>query len=90
MNPDDLRDNFAYFSNEYAQALQALKAIEEQSSTLMLLGSHDDLLTFIDQFIEMANRVKHLALEKGESDFAEWFGELVEKAESLRGAIAQR
>ena len=90
MNADDLRDNFAYFSNEYAQALQALKAIEEQSATVILLGSSDELLTFVDQFIEMATRVQRLASEKNERDFAEWFGELVQRAESLRGAIAQR
>ena len=48
---DESRDNFAYFSGEYAQALQALKAIEDQSSTLLLLGNSDDLRTFIDQFL---------------------------------------
>jgi hypothetical protein len=83
-------DPFAYFSNEYAQALQALKAIEEQSSTLMLLGGSDDLRAFIDQFIDMATGVRKLAIEKNETNFAEWFGELIDKAESLRGAIARR
>ena len=89
MDAEESRENFAYFSSEYAQALQALKAIEEQSSTLMLLGNSEDLRIFIDQFIEMATRVKRQALEKDEPDFAEWFAELVEKAESLRGAIMQ-
>jgi hypothetical protein len=84
MNADELRDNFAYFSNEYAQALQALKTIEEQSSTLILLGTPDELLTFIEQFIDMASRVKRLALDKNEPDFAEWFAELVDRAETLR------
>ena len=86
---DDSRDDFAYFSGEYAQALQALKAIEDQSSTLLLLGGTDDLRTFIDQFIEMASRTQKLAEEKGEAHFAEWFSELIDKAETLRGAIAQ-
>jgi len=86
---DAARENFAYFSNEYAQALQAFKTIEEQSSTLMVLGVSDDLRNFVDQFIEMAERTRRLAEEKGESHFAEWFGELLDKAEALRGTIAQ-
>lgn len=80
-------DDFTYFSNEYAQAIQALQAIEKQSSTLMLLGSSDDLRTFVDQFIEMATRVKNLAVEKNETNFAEWFRELIEKAEAIRSAV---
>ena len=87
MMPTD--ENFAYFSNEYAQALQAFKAIEEQTSTLMLLGVSDYLRNFIDQFIEMAERTRRLAEEKGESHFAEWFAELLDKAEALRGTITQ-
>ena len=85
---DDSRANFEYFSNEYAQALQAFAAIENQASTLMLMGYTDDLRQFIEQFIEMASRARDLAVEKNESHFAEWFGELVEKAEALRGAAA--
>jgi hypothetical protein len=50
----------------------------------------DDLRGFVDQFIEMATRTKRLAEEKNELRFVEWFGELIEKAEALRGAIPQR
>lgn len=89
LRSDESRENFAYFSNEYAQALQAFKAIEDQSTTLMLLGVGDDLRTFVDQFIEMASRTRKLAEEKGEPHFAEWFAELLDKAEALRGTIAQ-
>ncbi len=85
---DDARANFEYLSNEYAQALQAFAAIENQASTLLLMGYSEDLRQFIEQFIEMATRAKELALEKNESHFAEWFGELIEKAEALRGAAA--
>ena len=88
-DPQDPRANFAFFSSEYAQALQAFKAIEEQSATLQVLGVTDELRGFIEQFIEMATRVKGLADEKNEPHFAEWFSELIEKAEQLRGAIAQ-
>ena len=87
---DEARQNFEYFSNEYAQALHTFKAIEDQSTTLMLLGVADDLLGFVEQFLEMATRMKALAEEKNEPHFAEWFGELVEKAEALRGAIPKR
>ena len=90
MTADDSRANFAYFSAEYAQALQALTAIENQSSTLLLLGNSDDLRTFIDQFIAMATRVKAEAEDRGEPNFAEWFEELIVKAETLRVEIMSR
>ena len=86
---DDSRDDFAYFSGEYAQALQALKAIEDQSSTLLLLGGTDDLRTFIDQFIAMASRTRDSAAEKGEANFAEWFDELIRKAEAMRAGMGE-
>jgi hypothetical protein len=85
---DESRESFAYFSNEYAQALQALKTIESQSSTLMLMGVADDLRAFIDQFITMASGTRALAEERSEVHFAEWFGELIRKAEELREAVA--
>jgi hypothetical protein len=85
--PEDPRDTFEYFSNEYAQALQAYKTIEAQASTLLLMGYTDDLRQFITQFLEMATRARDLAVEKGETNFAEWFGELVEKAEKLRSGV---
>jgi len=89
-NNEESREDFEYFSNEYAQALQAFKAIEDQSTTLMLLGVADDLRGFVDQFIDMSSRTKRLAEEKQQPHFAEWFAELIEKAEALRGAIPQR
>ena len=87
MPNDDPRANFEYFSNEYAQALQAWDAIEKQASTLMLMGYTGDLRQFLEQFLEMATRAKALAEEKSEQNFADWFGELVEKAEALRSAV---
>lgn len=86
---DESRESFAHFSNEYAQALQAFKAIETQASTLMLMGVSDELRGFIDQFITMASGTKALAEERGETHFAEWFGELVRKAEALRTSVAE-
>ena len=84
---DEPRANFEYFSNEYAQALQAFTAIENQASTLLLMGASDDLRTFIDQFVAMAGAARDLAVEKGEDNFAAWFSELVAKAEKLRTAV---
>jgi prephenate dehydrogenase len=83
-NSDNPRASFEYFSNEYAQALQAYTAIENQASTLLLMGHTEELRQFITQFLEMATRARDLAREKGETNFAEWFTELVEKAEDLR------
>jgi hypothetical protein len=87
---DQSREDFEFFSAEYAQALQAFKAIENQSATLLLLGVSEDLKGFVDQFLEMAERTKKLAEERNQSHFAEWFAELIAKAETLRGAIPQR
>jgi hypothetical protein len=69
---------------------EARKTFEYQSTTLMLLGVGDDLRGFVEQFLEMASKMKQLAEEKSEPHFAEWFGELIEKAEALRGAIPKR
>ncbi|MGZ5445030.1 MAG: hypothetical protein ACXW31_10500 [Thermoanaerobaculia bacterium] len=85
--PDEPRARFEYFSNEYAQALQAYTAIENQTSTLLLMGHTDELRQFIDQFVAMATRTRDLAREKNETNFAEWFEELLEKAEQLRTAV---
>lgn len=87
---NESRDNFSYFSSEYAQALHALKAIEEQSSTLLLLGGSGDLRVFIDQFIDMATRVKAAARDRDEPHFVEWFEELLQKAEALRTEIVRQ
>ena len=85
----DSRADFEYFSNEYAQALQAFTAIENQASTLLLMGHSDELRTFIEQFIEMASRTRAAATEKGEANFVEWFDELIRKAELLRGGVTR-
>ncbi|HYC60352.1 MAG TPA: hypothetical protein VEK79_12385 [Thermoanaerobaculia bacterium] len=88
-DPDDSRATFEHLSNEYAQALQAFAAIENQASTLQLMGYTDDLRQFIEQFLVMARRTRDLAIERGETNFAEWFGELVQKAEKLKTTVAR-
>jgi hypothetical protein len=86
---EESRETFDYFSREYAQALQAFQAIETQSSTLMLMGVTNELQGFIEQFITMASGTKTLAEERGETHFADWFGDLIRKAETLRKAVAE-
>ena len=85
--PEDPRARFEHFSNEYAQALQAFAAIEHQASTLALMGHTDELRGFIDQFVAMATRTRDLAREQNEANFAEWFDELISKAEKLRTVV---
>ena len=85
----DPRADFEHFSNEYAQALQAYSAIENQASTLLLMGHSGELRTFLDQFIAMAARTRDSAAEKGEKNFVEWFDELIRKAETLREGVTK-
>ncbi|HEX8619474.1 MAG TPA: hypothetical protein VF911_17970 [Thermoanaerobaculia bacterium] len=80
----DPRQTFDYFSAEYAQALQALQTIETQAPTLMLMGHQEELRQFLEQFIDMATRTESQAVERNEQNFAEWFRELVARAEKLR------
>jgi len=87
--PDDPSATFAYFSNEYAQAVQAYQTIEQQASTLLLMGNSDELRHFIAQFVAMASRARDLALTKDELNFADWFGELVEKAAKLSQSLSR-
>ena len=84
---NDPRVLFDYFSGEYAQALQAFAAIQQQATTLLVMGHNDELLQFIEQFIEMASRTRDAALEKNEPNFAEWISELVTKAEGLKATV---
>ena len=87
-NDDETRETFDFFSNEYSQALQAFEAIERQSGTLMVMGSADELRGFVEQFITMATRTRDLARERDETNFADWFTELIHRAETLRQQIS--
>ena len=88
--PPGRREAFDRLSNEYAQALQALEAIETQASTLLLLGNAPDLLGFVDRFVDMASATRASAQEEGEANFVEWFGELIERAKVLRKSVELR
>ena len=81
---DDPRETFEWLSNEYAQALQALTALENQASTIVAFGGTEDLRTYVDQFLAMATHTRTVAEEHDEAHFVEWFDELIGKAEALR------
>lgn len=83
-------ETFSHLSSEYAQALGALKALEEQAPTLLVLGNGDELLVFIEQFVTMATGVRTTALAAHEPNFVEWFDELIARAAILRAAAAPR
>lgn len=86
---DDPRATFEWLSNEYAQALQALTAIENQASTIVAFGGSEDLRTYVEQFLAMAKRTRSVAEENEEAHFVEWFEELIRKAESLRTELVR-
>lgn len=81
-------DLFAHFSSEYAEAKKAFETIQEQASTLMLLGAGDDLRHFLEQYIEMAQRTRASAIENEQQDFAGSFAALIVRAEDLLAQIA--
>ena len=86
---DDPRETFEWLSNEYAQAVQALTAIENQASTIVAFGGSEDLRTYVDQFIAMATNTRRLAEEHDETNFVEWFDELIRKAAALRTELVR-
>jgi hypothetical protein len=87
--PNDPRATFDWLSNEYAQAVQALTAIENQASTIVAFGASDDLRTYVDQFLAMATHTRAIAEEEDEAHFVEWFDELIRKAEALRTELVR-
>jgi hypothetical protein len=85
LQSNDPREIFEYFSNEYSQALQGLQTIEVHAGTT---GYSDELRELIDQFLDNTTNARNLAREKNEPNFAEWFQELIDKAEELAGKAA--
>jgi hypothetical protein len=85
---DQAREDFDYFSNEYAQALQAFNAIEQQAATLLLMGSRGELRQFLEQFLIMAGHTLEEAQAREQHHFTEWFRELIRKAEDLLAQVA--
>jgi hypothetical protein len=83
-------DEYASYTEQYAQAVQALETIRLQAAKFIALGNRDQLETFLDRFIEMASRTAADAHEKNLERYAEWFLELVHKGEAMRAAVRQQ
>jgi hypothetical protein len=77
-------DPIAFFTDQYAQAVQALETIRAQSQTLSFGGMTDELRQFLDRFIELASSTAADAHLKGQEQHAGWFLKLVTDAERLR------
>ncbi|MEO8217394.1 MAG: hypothetical protein ABI718_09970 [Acidobacteriota bacterium] len=88
MNGSDDQESadFLFFSREYSQAQEALEALRNQASTLVVMGNGEELNIFIDQFVSMARATAAEADARDLSHFEEWFSELIRKAEELRGS----
>lgn len=83
-------EDFTHFTDQYSQAVQALETIRLQAAKFIALGSGDQLQTFIDQFIAMASRIAADAHEKNLPKYADWFLELVQKAEAMQAAVRKQ
>lgn len=87
---DALMNDFLALSREYADALEALGAIEAQVGTIVTLGGADELRRFVEQFIEMSRRARERSEESGEAELATWFQELIDRAGQVLAALAER
>jgi hypothetical protein len=84
MSEDPGRRTFVELSVEYAQALEALRTIERQAALIVITGNRAELISFIEQFIDMAGKAAVKSRDAGIEHFAEWFEELIDKVEALR------
>lgn len=76
-------DDFLAMSREYAQALEALEAIETQAPTIIALGGAGELRNYLDQFLAMARATRERAVERDLPEIAGWFDELIARAGSV-------
>lgn len=74
----------AHYEAEYKQAAEALEAIMKQGNTLVFMGNQEQLVTFINQFVDMASNTAREAEAEGRAETVTQFLELVQKAEDLR------
>ena len=76
-------EEFLAFSREYAEALEALEAIEKKGVTIAALAGGEDLRTFVEQFVAMALGAEQRAMAAGLVEIASWFRELIDRAEGV-------
>jgi hypothetical protein len=77
-------ETFLSVSREYAEAVDALRAIERQSETLKLMGAGESLVDFLRQFETMAAAAAARAEREGLTEFVVWYEELIGSAAELR------
>ena len=81
------RDPIAYYTDQYSQAVQAFETIRVQSDTFKLMGNFEELHGFLDQFISMASQIAADAHMQNLDRVANWFLELVGKAEKMKAEL---
>ncbi len=87
MTDRDSVEEFLAFSREYAEALEALEAIEKKGETIAGLGGWEDLRSFVEQFVAMARAAGERAAAAGLTEIALWFDELIERAEGAKDRL---
>ena len=80
-------NDFLSLSREYAEALEALAAIEGQAESIVALGGGEQLGVYIDQFLAMARRAGDQARACDLAELAGWFDDLAARAGRLRAAV---
>ena len=81
-SPSD--DAFVALSDEYAQALDAVRAIETQAELLVAGGSTAELRAVIDRFNELVEQAIRRARAQDAEHFPEWFEELKHRIQRLQ------
>lgn len=75
---------FHALSDEYAQAVEALDAIEKQAELFVAAGRQDELRSFLDRFVQMARSAGGRARAQNLDHFTEWFDELIKRVENVQ------
>jgi short-subunit dehydrogenase involved in D-alanine esterification of teichoic acids len=84
MAEDRATEEFLKLSDEYAQALEALDAIERQAERIVAGGNEAELRAVVAHFHELATRASASARQKGQERFAEWFEELIRRVDQVQ------
>lgn len=75
------QEAFDILSREYAQALDALRAIQERVELFVTTGHDDAITVFVDDFTRLSAASAERARAAGLDELALWFDELVTEAQ---------
>lgn len=75
------QEAFDILSREYAQALDALRAIQERVELFATTGNDDAITVFVDDFTRLSAASAARARAAGLDELALWFDELVTEAQ---------